>query len=275
MFSCSPSSRTLRFRIQSHRGPTLEPGLEVGHAGVCLVVGLSSMGPGRAKPEEETWVPLQMGSPPVGGAKGVGCIVVWVAAEGRDLVSSMIDFVVMSSDLRPHTQVKTGAELSTDHYLVVSWLQWWRRMKVRPGRLKRILRVSWECLAESPMRWSFNSHLQKSFKHVPWEVGDTESKLAMFNTSIAQAAYRSCGRKVVGACRGGNPGTRWWTPAVRNAVRLKKESYRVFLACGTLETADEDRQSKQHAARMVAEVKTRTREEFGEAMENDFRTALR
>ncbi|KAI3351605.1 hypothetical protein L3Q82_020440 [Scortum barcoo] len=32
--------------------------------------------------------------------------------------------------------------------------------------------------------------------------------------------------KVSGACRGGNPRTRWWTPEVRDAVRLKKESYR-------------------------------------------------
>uniref|UniRef100_A0A8C4SWR2 Endonuclease/exonuclease/phosphatase domain-containing protein n=1 Tax=Erpetoichthys calabaricus TaxID=27687 RepID=A0A8C4SWR2_ERPCA len=40
-------------------------------------------------------------------------------------LSSMIDFVVVSSDLRPHvldTRVKRGAELSTDHHLVVSWL---------------------------------------------------------------------------------------------------------------------------------------------------------
>ncbi|KAI3362683.1 hypothetical protein L3Q82_001750 [Scortum barcoo] len=37
---------------------------------------------------------------------------------------SMIDFVVVSSDLRPYvldTRVKRGAELSTDHHLVVSW----------------------------------------------------------------------------------------------------------------------------------------------------------
>ncbi|KAK0137434.1 Craniofacial development protein 2 [Merluccius polli] len=37
--------------------------------------------------------------------------------------SSMIDFVVVSSDLRPHvldTRAKRGAELSTDHHLVVS-----------------------------------------------------------------------------------------------------------------------------------------------------------
>ncbi|KAI3376614.1 hypothetical protein L3Q82_017048, partial [Scortum barcoo] len=40
---------------------------------------------------------------------------------------SMIDFVVVSSDLRPYvldTRVKRGAELSTDHHLVVSWIRW-------------------------------------------------------------------------------------------------------------------------------------------------------
>ncbi|KAI3352392.1 hypothetical protein L3Q82_005184 [Scortum barcoo] len=46
----------------------------------------------------------------------------------------------------------------------------------------------------------------------------------MFSASIVDAAVRSCGRKVSGACRGGNPRTRWWTPEVRDAVRLKKES---------------------------------------------------
>ncbi|KAJ0006408.1 hypothetical protein NQD34_013681 [Periophthalmus magnuspinnatus] len=62
---------------------------------------------------------------------------------------SMIDFVVMSSDLRPRvldTRVKRGAELSTDHHLVVSWIRWRRRKPDRPGRPKRIVRVCWERL---------------------------------------------------------------------------------------------------------------------------------
>ncbi|KAK0131117.1 hypothetical protein N1851_034192 [Merluccius polli] len=87
------------------------------------------------------------------------------------------DFVVVSSDLRPHvldTRAKRGAELSTDHHLVVSWLRWWGRMPVRPGRPKRIVRVCWERLA-SPVRESFNSHLRESFDHVPGEAGDIES----------------------------------------------------------------------------------------------------
>ncbi|KAK0154090.1 LINE-1 retrotransposable element ORF2 protein [Merluccius polli] len=85
----------------------------------------------------------------------------------------------------------------------------------------------------------------------------------------------TCGPKVVRACRGGNSRTRWWTPVVRDAVKLKKESYRTFLACGTPEAVGRYRQAKRSAAVAVAEAKTRTREEFGEAMENDFRTALK
>jgi len=156
-------------------------------------------------------------------------------------------------DLRPYvldTRVKRGAELSTDHHLVVSW---WGRMPIRPGRPKRIVRVCWERLAESPVRRSFKSHLRQSFNHVPGEVEDNESEWAMFCASIFEWADRSCGHKVVGACRGGNPRTCSWTPAVREAVKLKKESYRAFLASGTLEAADGYQQAKQSGASAVAE----------------------
>ncbi|KAI3377014.1 hypothetical protein L3Q82_000037 [Scortum barcoo] len=190
---------------------------------------------------------------------------------------SMIDFVVVSSDLRPYvldTRVKRGAELSTDHHLVVSWLRWQRRKLDRPGRPKRIVRVCWERLAEPSVREVFNSHLRKSFSQIPREAGDIESEWTMFSASIVDAmAVRSCGRKVSGACRGGNPRTRWWTPEVRDAVRLKKESYRTMLACGTPDAVDRYRQAKQAAARTVLEAKTRVWEEFGEAMEEDYRSA--
>ncbi|KAK3557745.1 hypothetical protein QTP86_000302 [Hemibagrus guttatus] len=118
---------------------------------------------------------------------------------------SMIDLVIVSSDLRPHvldTRVKRGAELSTDHHLVI-----------------------------------------------PREVGDIESEWTMFSTSIVDAAIRSCGRK------------------------LKKESYRAWLARGTLEAAEAYRQAKRTTAVVVSEAKTRVWEEFGEAMEKDYRTA--
>uniref|UniRef100_A0A8C6LYC9 Endonuclease/exonuclease/phosphatase domain-containing protein n=1 Tax=Nothobranchius furzeri TaxID=105023 RepID=A0A8C6LYC9_NOTFU len=189
---------------------------------------------------------------------------------------SMIDFVVVSSDLRPYvldTRVKRGAELSTDHHLVVSWIRWQGNMPRRPGRPKRIVRVCWERLAEEPVKTVFNSHLRQSFDHVPRAVGDIESEWALFHSAIVEAAVASCGRKVTGASRGGNPHTRWWTPEVRGAVRLKKEAYRAWLVCGSPEAADRYRIAKRGAAVAVAEAKSRAWEEFGEAMEKDYRSA--
>uniref|UniRef100_A0A8C6PXI1 Endonuclease/exonuclease/phosphatase domain-containing protein n=1 Tax=Nothobranchius furzeri TaxID=105023 RepID=A0A8C6PXI1_NOTFU len=119
--------------------------------------------------------------------------------------SSMIDFVV-SSDLRPHvldTRVKRGAELSTNHYLVVSWHGWWGRMPVRPGRTKRIARVCWERLPESPVRRSFNSHLRQNFQNVPGEAG------TLSLNGPCSVPPLSCGRRIVSAV-GGTPGV-WGT----------------------------------------------------------------
>ncbi|KAK3525887.1 hypothetical protein QTP70_010943 [Hemibagrus guttatus] len=165
---------------------------------------------------------------------------------------SMIDLVVMSSDLRPHvldTRVKRGEELSTDHHLVVSWIRLQRRMPDRLGRPKRIVRVCWERLADPSVRGVFNSHLRESFNQIPKEVGDIESEWTMFSSSIVDAAIRSCGRK------------------------LKKESYQAWLARGTPEAAEVYRQAKRTTAVVVSEAKTRVWEEFGEAMEKDYRTA--
>ncbi|KAI3375410.1 hypothetical protein L3Q82_021893 [Scortum barcoo] len=68
----------------------------------------------------------------------------------------------------------------------------------------------------------------------------------MFSASIVDAAVRSCGRKVSGACRGGNP-----LNQVVDTGRLLTR------------TVDRYRQAKQATARTVLEAKTRVWEEFG------------
>jgi len=51
------------------------------------------------------------------------------------------------------------------------------------------------------------------------------------------------------------------------------EAFRAWLAQGSLETSDGYREARRAAASAVAEAKTRVWEEFGEAMEDDFRLA--
>ncbi|KAI3362855.1 hypothetical protein L3Q82_001898 [Scortum barcoo] len=151
---------------------------------------------------------------------------------------SMIDFVVVSSDLRPYvldTRVKRGAELSTDHHLVVSWIRWQRRKLDRPGRPKRIVRVCWERLAEPSVREVFNSHLRKSFSQIPREAGDIESEWTMFSASIVDAwRFEVVDARSLVPVVAATPEPGGGHRKVRDAVRLKKESYRTMLACGTL-----------------------------------------
>ena len=79
----------------------------------------------------------------------------------QDILSCwlIIDLIVIS-ELKPYvldTRVKRGTELSTDHYLAVSWIRWWGKMPVRPGKPKHAVKVWWEHLAEEPVRKIFNS----------------------------------------------------------------------------------------------------------------------
>ncbi|KAI3367323.1 hypothetical protein L3Q82_008366 [Scortum barcoo] len=104
----------------------------------------------------------------------------------------------------------------------------------------------------------FNSHLQENFSQILREAGDIESEWTMFSVSIVDArqfeAVETQGSK-------------------DDAIKLKKESYRATLACGTPDAADGYRQAKQAAARAVLEAKTRVWQEFGEAMEEDYQLA--
>ncbi|KAI3351300.1 hypothetical protein L3Q82_005843 [Scortum barcoo] len=184
---------------------------------------------------------------------------------GRRWERSMIDFVVVSSDLRPYvldTRVKRGAELSTDHHLVVSWIRWQRRKLDRPGRPKRIVRVCWERLAWlSPLSGRSSTPTSGRASH------RFRGRLGTLSLRVDHVLCLHCRRGssklwtqgLWCLCRGGNPRTRWWTPEVRDAVRLKKESYRAMLACGTpdaVETGTGRLGKHKPAAWTVLEAKT-------------------
>ena len=85
---------------------------------------------------------------------------------------------------------------------------------------------------EVPVREIFNSNLQENCFNLPREERDMESEWTMFRTVIVDVAFKSCGLKDVGSRRSGNPRTCWWTPEMREAVKLKKESFEAWFLGG-------------------------------------------
>ena len=59
-------------------------------------------------------------------------------------------------------------------------------------------------------------------------------------------------------------------PAVREAVKLKKDAFHPWLCQGSPEAADRHQVAKSAAALVVAEANTWAWYEFGQAMEKDF-----
>ena len=82
------------------------------------------------------------------------------------------------------------------------------------------MRVFWVHLAEDPVKMVFSSHLRRNINHILEVVRSMESEGAMFH---AATGARCCG----------NLRKHWWTPEVKRAVKLKKETHSSWLACGT------------------------------------------
>ncbi|KAI3367450.1 hypothetical protein L3Q82_026305 [Scortum barcoo] len=157
----------------------------------------------------------------------------------------MIDFVVISSDLRPYV-------LDTRGLLGTSW----------PSPLSG--RSSTPTSGRASHR--FRGRLGTLSLSGPCSLPPLSDALAV----------RSCGRKVSGACRGrqspnpvvdtGSKGCRQAEEGVLSAGTM--------LACGTpdAQLTGTGRPSKPQPG-TVLEAKTRVWEEFGEAMEEDYRSA--
>ncbi|KAI3358762.1 hypothetical protein L3Q82_014724 [Scortum barcoo] len=102
------------------------------------------------------------------------------------------DSIVLLGDstLTHFSRAKRGAELSTDHHLVVELDPLAEEEVGQTWHPKRVVRVCWERLAEPSDREVFNSHLRKNFSQIPREAGDIDqSEWTMFSASIVSTLW--------------------------------------------------------------------------------------
>ena len=109
---------------------------------------------------------------------------------------SLIDFCIVLSDLFSDVldvRVKRGAELSTDHHLVVCSL---RLPKLWPSNRSFVIyRIKWEALEDKEVRKQFASSISSKFKQLPDVSEDIEREWLLFRSAIISSAAESCGQK--------------------------------------------------------------------------------
>ena len=131
------------------------------------------------------------------------------------------------SDVR----VKRGAELSTDHHLVVCTLKALKPLKKRKTfRPRETYRIKRKSLADKEVRTAFADNIASKFKELPTSTEDIETEWCLFRTAVITSATNCCGRKCVGGTKSSEKRTPWWNQEVKEAIRAKKVAYKAWLA---------------------------------------------
>ena len=191
---------------------------------------------------------------------------------------SLIYFCIVSADLFStvsDVRVKRGAELSTDHHLVVCTLKALKPLKKRKTfRPRETYRIKWESLADKEVRTAFADNIASKFKELPTSTEDIETEWCLFRTAVITSATNCCGRKRVGGTKSSEKRTPWWNQEVQEAIRAKKVAYKAWLANkSSLELRSQYSEARMAAATKVKLSKERAWKEFGERLDDDFKTA--
>jgi exonuclease III len=188
---------------------------------------------------------------------------------------SMIDFFIVSSDLKANVLdvcVKRGAELSTDHHLVVCTFRLQSPVKYHPkGRSQKAYRIRWEALEDLKTRERFAGDMACRFRQIPDDFFSVEEEWELFKTAIIASATECCGRKRLGVATDGEKRTAWWkTPGVQEAVREKKQTFKAWLMSKDSASRLRYTEARKAAAAAVKAAKEKSWEEFGERLESNF-----
>lgn len=197
----------------------------------------------------------------------------------RDVLNqkSIIDFIIVSSDLRSQVQdvrVMRGAELSTDHHLVVGTLYCSGR---RPFRKRGTVssRVRWEALKDPLVGEQLSTNLSSRYRTLPPEVANVDSEWRLFRDALLDEAAKVCGTKRIGSGRDGRRITAWWSDEVQRAVMLKKAHFKRWLGHKSQFNRLEYQNARRAAARAVKAAVSQWWERFGCELSSDYHSALK
>ena len=126
--------------------------------------------------------------------------------------------------------MKRGAELSTDHHLVVCSLRLLKPWSNRKSLSSDVTyRIKWETLEDKEVRKQFVSSISTKFKELPNVSENVEMEWSLFRSAIISSAVECCGEKQLRVAAGSEKRAPRWNQGVKEAIRSKKDAYKALL----------------------------------------------
>uniref|UniRef100_A0A1W7R9N5 Endonuclease-reverse transcriptase HmRTE-e01 n=1 Tax=Hadrurus spadix TaxID=141984 RepID=A0A1W7R9N5_9SCOR len=183
---------------------------------------------------------------------------------GERRTKTVIDYFLVEKMKRREimdVSVLPGEAFESDHRLVVA--------KFRVGRIKRMK----EYRQKKIKVWRLKEpqiqarYLQEVEKMTPrTNIGEVEEEWKMFKEEITKCAERVCGRT---SGKRKERETKWWNERVKNAVKEKKEMWRIWDKNREEESRRKYEDAKRKCKRVVNEEKKKCLEELAGILEED------
>jgi hypothetical protein len=184
--------------------------------------------------------------------------------------TSIIDYILIPRELKSKfrdVKVIRGAELSTDHHLLVADTIFPRERRRRRTTFQRIKH---EKLKNEQTREHYQRLLEAKLNEPLIEQEDMEDKWRRLKGAVLAAAEETCGLKTV---REGMKSTRWWNEReVALAVREKKEAWREWKRSRSQTTRETYITKRNVCKEVVKRAKAESWERLGEELENNYRS---
>lgn len=186
---------------------------------------------------------------------------------------SIIDYVIINREFRREvkdTRVKRGAEIYSDHYLVVT------KLKIQSENVRKNSGANKKCQTINKIR-SYklqDANIAKRFEEAVESEIDliTDHNITIddlwksIEETITKAAKEACGTIRVSKNK---KQTQWWNQDIKKEIQIKKKKWKNYIGNKTVTNYNEYKVQRAKVKEMVKKAKEKSWEEFGEKMEQD------
>ncbi|XP_072403197.1 uncharacterized protein [Diabrotica undecimpunctata] len=194
---------------------------------------------------------------------------------------SIIDYVLVNRPLRQcikEVRVRRGAEIYSDHYLVVSRTNIGveqkrtqkvpRKRDITPRNLTNAVIRSYK-LADNKIAQKYKSYVNNSLqKHLKQNYG-LEETWQKLKESLLDGGKQNCGIAKINKNR---QCTNWWSNEIKEEVKSKKLAWKKYLGNQNAESYQKYKQQRAKVKNMVIKAKKKSWEDFGNKLEKDYHT---